>query len=126
MTDNDNLPASSLNQEGSARQQEWAQLMAEYLQDLPRQFDAMRTTLETRDYATIKEQAHRIKGTSGTYGLDSICSSTARLERLAESRNPDVIVAAIDEVMCLIELEIKKLKSSEIWPSDESERNTDG
>jgi len=89
----------------------WAQLTWKYLNDLPQQLDGIRTILEVKDYSTIKKQAHRIKGTSGTYHLKTISQGAARLERLAEGRNHHAIASAINKVSRLVELESKRLNS---------------
>jgi HPt (histidine-containing phosphotransfer) domain-containing protein len=123
MADNDKRSVSPSNHWGPDREQAWVQLKAEYLQDLPHQLDGIRTTLQTRDYATIKNYAHRIKGTSGTYHLDSICQIAAQLERLAEDRNADAIAAAINKVLRLVELETKRLNSSQIGSAPGAEGN---
>ncbi|HUW20073.1 MAG TPA: Hpt domain-containing protein [Sedimentisphaerales bacterium] len=91
--------------------QAWAQLTAEYLHDLPQQLDVIRNVLEVKDYTAIKKQAHRIKGTSGTYRLESISRSVARLEQLADRQNPDAIANSIDKLRRLVERETRRLKS---------------
>jgi len=114
-------PLSSPNHE-----QVWAELTAKYLNDLPRQLDGIRSILELKDYARIKNRAHRIKGTSGTYRLDTISKSIARLERLADSRNPHTIASAINKVMRLVELETKRVNSRTLSSAGSGERNTNG
>jgi HPt (histidine-containing phosphotransfer) domain-containing protein len=103
----------------------WAQLAVQYLRDLPQQLDRIRSTVEVKDYSRLKEQAHRIKGTSGTYRLYSISRTVAQLERLADSQNPDAIVSTIDKVMRLVEIETKRLSSRSV-PSGSCERNANG
>lgn len=106
--------------------QAWAQLTSRYLRDLPHQLDGIRTVLEVKDYSAIKKQAHRIKGTAGTYRLDAISKSAAQLERLADTQNSDAIAAAINKVKRLVELETNRLNSQTVPSSDNSERNTNG
>lgn len=114
-------PESKLGQE-----ENWVQLAAQYLHDLPQQLDRIKTTVEVKDYTAIKKQAHRIKGTSGTYRLDAISRSVAQLERLADSQNPDAIVTTIDKVMRLVELESKRLNSRLVSCTKTCERNANG
>lgn len=109
----------------------WAQLAAQYLRSLPQQLDRIRTTVEIKDlrpkdYSTIKKQAHRIKGTSGTYRLDTISEGIAQLERLADSQNPDAIVTTINRVMRLVEKETERLNSRLISSNSSTERNANG
>lgn len=108
------------------RQQAWAQLTSKYLHDLPQQLDGIRSILEVKDYITIKKQAHRIKGTSGTYHLDTISKSAAQLERLADSQNPEAIVTAINKVKRLIEMETDRLNLRAGSAVSKSERGADG
>ncbi len=109
-----------------SRDQAWAKLTSEYLQDLPNQIKELRDTLEARDYDAIKKYAHRIKGTSGTYRLDSIFNGAAQLERVAESKNPDAIASAINKIMRLVEQETSRFDSGLVSSFDDSERNTNG
>lgn len=129
MKSSDKTFDSSLNQQPHAKpdsEQAWAQLTAKYLRDLPRQLNGIMTILEVKDYATIKKQAHRIKGTSGTYRLDTISKSVAQLERLADSRNPDAITTAINKVIRLVEMETSRLNSQTCSSIGGPERNTNG
>ncbi len=129
MANNDRAFDSLLNRQPQSkpdREQSWAQLTSSYLQDLPQQLEAISTVLESKDYDTVKKQAHRIKGTSGTYRLDTISQSAAELERLAESRNPEAIVTAINKIMRLVQLEAKKLNSGAACSADNNERSTNG
>ena len=125
MGDNDKTFDSSPNQQLQSkpdRRQAWSQLTAKYLQDLPQQLDGIRAVLEIKDYTAVKKQAHRIKGTSGTYRLDTIAQSAAQLERVADSQTPTAIVATINKVMRLVELETDRLNSMAVSSVDTSER----
>lgn len=106
--------------------QAWAQLTSKYLHNLPQQLDEIRTILEIKDYPTIKKYAHRIKGTSGTYHLETISQSAAQLERSANTRDPDTIVAVINKVKRLVEIETRRLDSLTASSIDSSERIKDG
>ena len=74
----------------------------------------------------IKEGAHRIKGTSGTYRRSAISKGAAQLEIFAHNENPEGIAAAIKEMLRLIAAETKKQKSQPIPTSDDSERPKNG
>ncbi|MHC4573028.1 MAG: Hpt domain-containing protein [Planctomycetota bacterium] len=120
------LPLGRQSQSEFTREQAWSRLLAQYLHDLPRQLKDMRTTLEVKDFASIKKQAHRIRGTAGTYRFDSISRRAAQLERFADSRNSDAIVAAIDKVMRLVEMETKNLNSRPTASTASPEGNANG
>jgi HPt (histidine-containing phosphotransfer) domain-containing protein len=123
---NKNPGSSSSRQPPSSQNHEraWAELTTRYLNDLPHQLEGIRSILQLKDYDKVKDKAHRIKGTSGTYRLARISKSAARLERLADSRNPHTIAAAINKVMRLVELETKRLNSQTLSPAATAERNT--
>ncbi|MHC4616571.1 MAG: Hpt domain-containing protein [Planctomycetota bacterium] len=128
MEDSDKNLNSSPNQHSGStldREQAWTRLAVEYLRDLPEQLDAIRNGLELKDYNTIKKQAHRIKGTSGTYRLERISRNVAKLEDSADSRNPDAIANGIAKVMRLVELETRRLKSR-LVTLNRRERNANG
>lgn len=107
------------------RQQTWEELTTEYLYDLLHQLDGIRDMLEVKDYTTIKHQAHRAKGTSATYRLNSISKYFAQLEILVDSQNPDAITNTINEIMQLVELELNRA-SSQAASTDNSEKNING
>ena len=90
------------------RQQTWEKLTIDYLKDLLFELDGIRDMLEVKDYSAIKFQAHRAKGTSSTYRLNSISKNFAQLEIWAESQNPDAINNTIKEIMRLVELELNR------------------
>ncbi len=106
-----NSPSNQQQHSNSAPRQGWEKLTAKYLSDLPRQLDGIMAILETGDYAKVRSQAHRIKGTSGTYRLETISRGAAQLESEAESRNPDKIVSAINNVKQLVKIEIDRRNS---------------
>jgi HPt (histidine-containing phosphotransfer) domain-containing protein len=108
------------------QEQAWAQLAVQYLRDLPQQLDKIKTTIETEDYSSIKEQAHRIKGTSGTYRLGAISKTAALLERLADSQNTDAIITIADKAMRLVELETKRLNAQLVSSASNSEGKANG
>jgi HPt (histidine-containing phosphotransfer) domain-containing protein len=105
------------------RRQALTRLAAQYLRDLPHQLDRIRSTLDMKDYDEIKKQAHRIKGTSGTYQFDLIAQSAAQLELLAESRDSQAIAATINELMRLVDLETKKLNAQQLSSPTNAERD---
>ena len=101
--------------------EKWSRLKQRYLQDLPEQLNGIKSTLETDDYSKIKKQAHRIKGTSGTYKLKNISQGVAQLEDHADNRNREAIVNIINKVMQLVEVETDKLGTHSLSTATNSE-----
>ena len=120
------LPSNQRQRPNLKPRQGWARLTSEYLQDLPRQLSAIRAIVEIEDYAEIKKQAHRIKGTSGTYRLDGISKSAAQLELSADAQNPDKIATALNNIVSLVKMESNRLNSQAVLSSDSSERTANG
>jgi len=129
MEDNEKIFDSSPNQHPTSRfdsDEAWIKLTAKYLRDLPQQLDGIRATLEIKDYRSIKKQAHRIKGTSGTYHLDTISKIAARMERLADRHNTSALVSAINKARRLVQLETAELTSKATSLPESSGRFTNG
>ncbi|MHC4213075.1 MAG: Hpt domain-containing protein [Planctomycetota bacterium] len=95
----------------SVRPKAWAQLAGMYLQDLPHQLDSIRLALESNDFKTIKQFSHRIKGTAGTYHLNSIFKIASALEELASKRDVEGVINALEQIPSLIKQEIRLLHS---------------
>jgi HPt (histidine-containing phosphotransfer) domain-containing protein len=113
-------------QAGRDRQRAWSQLTMAYLHDLLRQLDEISAFLAAEDYIAIKRYAHRNRGTSGTYHLDSIAKMFTRLEQLAREGDPGGIAATVRKIRSLAEVEIQERSRLEGVPPDTSERNTHG
>lgn len=95
----------------SVRPKAWAQLASMYLQDLPHQLESIRQALGSNDFNTIKQLSHRIKGTAGTYHLDSIFKIASALEQLANKRDADGVIDALEQISNRIKQEIRLLHS---------------
>jgi HPt (histidine-containing phosphotransfer) domain-containing protein len=102
----------------------WSHLVSEYLLDLPSQIKSIRTILEIPDYPKIKKQAQRIKGTSGTYGLETISKSAAHLERSAETADPDRIITAINNITNAIAIETIRQNTKQAPPAARTRINS--
>ena len=95
----------------AVRPKAWAQLASMYLQDLPHQLESIRVALESNDFNTIQKLSHRIKGTAGTYHLDSISQIASSLEQLANKGDSDGVSNALEQIPTLIKQEIRLLHS---------------
>ena len=84
------------------RQQAWVKLTQRYLADLPQQLQAMRQCLDRGDLANLQRQAHRAKGTSGTYRLAKISEHFSRLESLALQDTVQDIPPLLDQLTALV------------------------
>ena len=114
-------PAANLKTSGN-----WSHLISRYLSDLPRQLNSIRAILEIPDYAKIKQQAHRIKGTSGTYGLEAISQDAAQLEQSADTHDSGNVARAINNMTRSVEIETVRLNPQSAAASNSREGDANG
>ncbi|MBW8002266.1 MAG: Hpt domain-containing protein [Planctomycetes bacterium] len=119
--DNQNQNENRQPNSKDSSKEKWSMLKQKYLRDLPDQLNGIKSTLEADDYSKIKKQAHRIKGTSGTYKLKNISKGVAQLEGHADDRNREAIVNIIHKVMQLVEAETDKLETHSLSAALNSE-----
>jgi PAS domain S-box-containing protein len=65
---------------------------------LASQLEGMEKAWAARDFATLKNLAHTLKGSGGTLGFDGFTEPSMQLEELAKQRREDGIEAAIQEL----------------------------
>ncbi len=71
-----------------------------YLEDMPRQLEALRLAVEKHDAASAAATAHRLKGASGNVGADSLSSLCREIEESSRDNKLDQLpglVEAVDE-----------------------------
>ena len=98
------IPGEKTEKEMSQCQhrQAWTKLTQRYLADLPKQLQAMRGCLDRGDLVQLQQQAHRAKGTSGTYRLERIAEEFALLEDLARRGAAREIPPHLDRLAVLV------------------------
>lgn len=57
-----------------------AELKGAFMQQLPARFDALEAALARGELEGCIDQAHRLRGTAGSYGLAAVTRETGRLE----------------------------------------------
>jgi HPt (histidine-containing phosphotransfer) domain-containing protein len=95
-------PKTTVNQSQIQQQQAWMKLTQRYLADLPQQLQAMRQCLDRGDLVNLQRQAHRAKGTSGTYRLAKIAEHFSRLESLVLQDTGQDIPPLLDQLTALV------------------------
>jgi len=95
----------------------WIQLTEKYLQHLLKECGLIKEEVDRHDLDTVRSKAHRIKGTAGTYRLDSIAKLAADLECQATDGQDE---AARRVVEALIRTVYSKLQEqhSDTSPTD--------
>jgi two-component system, sensor histidine kinase and response regulator len=83
-------------------------LIGIFLEDLPRQVDALRKAVEDQDPNRIEQEAHRLKGAAASLGATAVSAGAARLEQSGRERN----CAAAQSEWIQLEPEIARLESA--------------
>ena len=61
-----------------------AEIMGEFLVDVPRQIEALRLALAAGDLRLVRRQAHTVKGAAANVGAEALRAAAYRLERVAD------------------------------------------
>lgn len=59
--------------------------------------DALRAAIEQRDYVTISQIGHRIRGEGGSYGFDAVTEMGAIFEQAAQRKDLDTVRNTLSE-----------------------------
>ena len=87
--------------------EELAQLVVEgYLDDIPRQIQALKTLLEAEDISGVERQAHAIKGASANVGGERLRAVAFEMERAARAQD----VNAVKSRMAALERQFEELR----------------
>jgi HPt (histidine-containing phosphotransfer) domain-containing protein len=66
-------------------------LVPQYLQDQRGAATLILVALEQRDYQTIRELAHKMRGSGGSFGFDTLTSIGQNLEAAAQSKDQEAV-----------------------------------
>jgi len=81
---------------------EFRRLADKFIGDLSRRIAALEPLGRAGERASIAREAHSLRGTAGSYGLETVAAQAARLEAAcadAASLEIGAILAALDEAM---------------------------
>lgn len=59
-----------------------AQLQKTYIKNMPLKLQTMKTFIDTKDFKSLREEFHKIKGTGRTYGLPEVTDLGAVFEEI--------------------------------------------
>ncbi len=91
------------------RKEKWKELIAKYLRALPEQVEIMAGALKSKDLPKVETEAHRIKGTAGTYGLLKIAKMASEVEVSAKSGKVEKTCKGIERLAGLVQVRISEL-----------------
>lgn len=83
-------------------------LIDQFLSGLPAQVDALRVAVERGDPSALEQAAHRLKGSSGNFGAETLAALCASLEMLGRSQS----MAGASQLFQRIEPETKRVKDA--------------
>ena len=66
-------------------------IIPQYLQDQRGAATSILVALEQRDYQTIRELGHKMRGSGGSFGFDALTNIGQSLEEAAQSKNQEAI-----------------------------------
>ena len=69
-----------------------------YLDDMPRQIEALRGYLKAGDAANTERQAHTIKGASVAVGGEALCALAFEMEKAAKAGDLESVTARLPEL----------------------------
>lgn len=76
-------------------------LKREYVSELPLKIQHIRTNLDAKEHAVVREDFHKLKGTGKTYGVPEI-SQLAEVVELICINRPESISKAVPEALTLL------------------------
>lgn len=72
----------------------FADLAAQFVSSLRYRLEDMDSALQSADFERLRNAAHRLKGSAGSYGYPLLSERAAEMERHAGAETPDDCVAA--------------------------------
>jgi len=78
-------------------------IIPEFLENRNKDIKLLKIAVEQNDYATITNIGHNLKGSGGSYGLDTITEIGKLLEKAAENRNIQEISEVVDRLSSYID-----------------------
>ena len=80
------------------------ELVETYLEDAPRQIEALRTGLGTRDVERVHRAAHTLKSISATVGAEALSAAARELETLTLPASTAAADLAEPEIAALVDV----------------------
>lgn len=75
-----------------------AELIATYLEDAPRQVEALQQAISSGTSGTVERIAHTLKGTSSAFGATILCQTCQKLERSSAAGDLNGAVVSLQEI----------------------------
>jgi HPt (histidine-containing phosphotransfer) domain-containing protein len=85
-----------------------------FLDDIPKQIESLKCSLETSDIATIELLAHSIKGAAANVGGEALRNLAFEIEKATKAHNLGVVKSRMDDLNK--EFELLKQAMKDAWP----------
>ncbi len=83
-------------------------LLREYVGELPKRFNGIRSAIRDRNLIRVAAEAHKLRGTGGMYGYPELSEAAGYLEDASRERQT---LSLIEELVDALELVIKRIKA---------------
>jgi len=84
------------------------EILAGFLEDVPRKFSALKEALEKRDASSVMREAHTLKGASADVGGKALLETTLEIEKAGEAGDLETVKACMPE----LETQFERLKEA--------------
>jgi len=101
MIDQANASASPIPSELVRQDEEFADIVEEFLNSMPERLEQIRSALAKQDFDALKSYAHQLKGSGGGYGYPMLTAAAAHLEQQAAAAELEACQATVAELQNL-------------------------
>ena len=84
------------------------EILAGFLEDVPRKFSALKEAIEKRDASSVIREAHTLKGASADVGGKALLETTLEIEKAGEAGDLETVKACMPE----LETQFERLKEA--------------
>ena len=102
MTDDAKETPRPIPSELVQQDEEFANLVADFLNAIPERIGRIETALAEQDFAALRSYAHQLKGSGGGYGYPMLTTSAAQLEQQAVAAELQACQAGVEELKNLV------------------------
>lgn len=81
---------------------DFGELVEMFVDEMPDRTEALRNAFDGNERETLRQLAHQLKGSSGSYGFDQLTPYAAKLESAIKEQSPeDEVEASLTELLQL-------------------------
>ena len=84
-----------------ARDADLAEIVDEFVREIPVRLDAMQHSWACRDWQALGRAVHQLKGAAGSYGFPVLSESLKTLHRDVLKQDPETVATGLNELLQL-------------------------